>query len=30
MRRVAPKFDYSGIYRGVIDTVTAADVRWVR
>jgi hypothetical protein len=23
-----PEFDYSGIYRDVIDTVTAADVRW--
>ncbi len=23
-----PDFDYSGIYRDVIDTVTAADVRW--
>jgi hypothetical protein len=24
-----PEFDYSGIYRDVIDTVTAADVRGV-
>jgi hypothetical protein len=23
-----PEFDYRGIYRDVIDTVTAADVRW--
>ena len=24
-----PEFDYRGIYRDVIDTVTSADVRWV-
>jgi hypothetical protein len=24
-----PDFEYSGIYRDVIDTVTSADVRWV-
>jgi hypothetical protein len=24
----SPEFDYRGIYRDVIDTVTAADVRW--
>ncbi len=24
-----PEFDYRGIYRDVIDTVTAADVQWV-
>ena len=27
-REAAPDFDYSGIYRDVIETVTAADVRW--
>ena len=27
--RARPEFDYRGIYRDVIDTVTAADVRWV-
>jgi hypothetical protein len=27
-REAGPDFDYSGIYRDVIDTVTAADVRW--
>jgi hypothetical protein len=28
-RRGRPEFDYRGIYRDVIDTVTIADVRWV-
>jgi hypothetical protein len=27
--RSRPEFDYRGIYRDVIDTVTSADVRWV-
>jgi hypothetical protein len=27
--RGGPEFDYRGIYRDVIDTVTSADVRWV-
>lgn len=27
-REAAPDFDYSGIYRDVVETVTAADVRW--
>ena len=27
--RGRPRFDYSGIYRDVIDTVTSAEVRWV-
>ena len=27
--RGRPEFDYRGIYRDVIDTVTSADVRWV-